>query len=94
MRYKEIKGVLEAIAVKMETAKEISIIEIRRLATLLEENTDWDEGTYCICKPHPSHSEVNAMTLSGQMVKITGHLNDTGGYCCPHYGNTCGIHKY
>lgn len=22
----------------------------------------------------------------------TGHHNEAGGYCCPHYGNTCGLH--
>lgn len=22
----------------------------------------------------------------------SSHLNEAGGYCCPHYGNTCGFH--
>jgi len=21
-----------------------------------------------------------------------GHKNSSGGYCCPHWGNTCGLH--
>lgn len=23
-----------------------------------------------------------------------GHLNQAGGYCCPHFGNTCGAHPH
>ena len=23
-----------------------------------------------------------------------GHINDAGGYCCPHHGNTCGNHSH
>jgi len=24
---------------------------------------------------------------------MKGHINQAGGYCCPHHGNTCGNHK-
>lgn len=23
-----------------------------------------------------------------------GHYNDAGGFCCPHYGDTCGFHSH
>jgi len=25
-------------------------------------------------------------------ISLEGHFNSAGGYCCPHYGNTCGDH--
>jgi|SRR3990172_4656089 len=36
----------------------------------------------CICNGH-----YRRTTAPGDM---TGHFNNTGFYCCPHVGNTCG----
>jgi hypothetical protein len=44
----------------------------------------------CVC----DYSDRSEMTKE-QWEKADGHFNQAGGWCCPHYGNTCGhCHQY
>lgn len=37
---------------------------------------------------------VREFERRGKKIITSGHINSTGGYCCPHYGDTCGAHNY
>ena len=39
----------------------------------------------CIC-------ELGDYDENDYVIVTEGHYNSAGGYCCPHYGNTCGEH--
>ncbi len=44
----------------------------------------------CVC----DYPNRNSMTME-QWEKADGHFNQASGYCCSHYGNTCGhCHQY
>jgi len=39
----------------------------------------------CICQWNGNNYTIGQLPLP-----VYGHFNGAGGYCCPHYGNTCG----
>lgn len=39
----------------------------------------------CVCDLSPGTATVE------ERMTVAGHLNEAGGYCCEHYGNTCGF---
>ena len=60
----------------------------------------------CICSVIYHRAEINELIESGHLedldlaywtkaVDLTtvGHFDSAGGFCCPHWGNTCGRHE-
>lgn len=52
---------------------------------------DWVEVVEKTCVCEFDRKEIAEMSIE-KYGKLIGHLNQAGGYCCPHHGNTCGYH--
>ena len=53
-----------------------------------DDNIILPEGCKCICEL--SEEEYNKYIDDDFEYGVIGHINEAGGYCCPHHGNTCG----